>query len=124
VHEHGADAPTSRHSAMVAVEEILLFTAPDLADAPSGDMRIPKEPVRAELAIPPLLVVGSVHVPIGSRPIDGVLNVPDRFMPMTEVSIRSLAFPALDQDAPVVALRRDRAHVIMFPEDEEARRTG
>lgn len=115
VAEHGTGKAIDEPEAIVAVDEILVLLAPDLADAPSGDMRVPKEPVAAELAIPPLLVSGTVHVPIGSRPIDGLLNVPDRFVPVTDVRISSAAHPSLDRAASVVAIRRDRAHVIRFP---------
>lgn len=111
----GVGEAVEEQEAIVAVDEILIMLAPDLARAPGGDMRVPKEPVHAVLAIPPLVVAGQVHVPIGSRPMDGLLNVPDRFLPMTAVSVTSEVHPSLDRTTSVIAVRRDRAHVIRFP---------
>ena len=38
------------------------------------EMRIPKRPVRAQIGVPPFRLTGTVHIPTGSRPVDGVLN--------------------------------------------------
>ena len=105
-------------SALVAVDEILVMIAPDLGGASGGDMRIPKRAVRAQLSIPPLRLTGSIHVPAGSRPVDGLLNVPDRFMPMTDATLVSGAFPELERSVAALALRRDRAHVLLVADDE------
>lgn len=105
-------------SALVAVDEILVMIAPDLSGASGGDMRIPKRAVRAQLSIPPLRLTGSIHVPAGSRPVDGLLNVPDRFMPMTDATLVSGAFPELERSVAALALRRDRAHVLLVADDE------
>ena len=105
-------------SALVAVDEILVMIAPDLSGASGGDMRIPKRAVRAQLSIPPLRLTGSIHVPAGSRPVDGLLNVPDRFMPMTDATLVSGAYPELERSVAALALRRDRAHVLLVADDE------
>jgi hypothetical protein len=105
-------------SALVAVDEILVMIAPDLGGASGGDMRIPKRAVRAQLSIPPLRMTGSIHVPAGSRPVDGLLNVPDRFMPMTDATLVSGAYPELERTVAALALRRDRAHVLLVADDE------
>lgn len=105
-------------SALVAIEEILVMIAPDLGGASGGDMRIQKRAVRAQLSIPPLRLTGSIHVPAGSRPVDGLLNVPDRFMPMTDATLASGAYPELERSVAALALRRDRAHVLLVADDE------
>jgi hypothetical protein len=105
-------------SALVAVDEILVMIAPDLGGASGGEMRIPKRAVRAQLSIPPLRLTGSIHVPAGSRPVDGLLNVPDRFMPMTDATLVSGAYPELERTVAALALRRDRAHVLLVADDE------
>ena len=105
-------------SALVAMEEILVMIAPGLEGEARGEMRIPKRAVRAQLAIPPLRVTGAIHVPMGSRPVDGLLNVPDRFMPMTDATLVSGAHPELERSVSVLALRRDRAHVLLVADDE------
>lgn len=104
-------------SALVALDEILFMAAPNLSGETRGEMRIQKRAVRAQLAIPPLRLTGSIHVPMGSRPIDGLLNVPDRFMAMTDATVTSAPHPELERSIEVVALRRDRAHVLLVVDD-------
>jgi hypothetical protein len=83
-------------------------------------MRVRKRPVHATLALPPLSVEGTIHVPEGSLPVDGLLNVPDRFLAMTDATLSSAAHPELERRVPILALRRDRAHVIVVSEGVEA----
>src|SRR4026207_180415 len=82
-------------SALVSVEEILMMVAGELTGA-SGEMRVPKRPVRAQLAIPPFRITGSLHIPIGSRPVDGLLLGSDQFMAMTDATITSGSHPELE----------------------------
>jgi hypothetical protein len=105
-------------SALVSIDEILVMIAPDLGGASGGDMRIQKRAVRAQFSIPPLRLTGAIHVPAGSRPVDGLLNVPDRFMPMTDATLASGAYPELERSVAALALRRDRAHVLLVADDE------
>lgn len=105
-------------SALVALDEVIVMVAGDTRSEARADMRIEKRPVRALLAIPPFRITGMVHVPIGSRPVDGLLNAHDRFLPMTEVTLTSAAHPQLDRSASVLALRRDRAHLLLVADDE------
>ena len=118
ISEHGDATPIAAPSALVATDEILVMQALDLPPESRSEMRIEKRPVRAQLSIPPLRLTGLIHVPAGSRPVDGLLNVPDRFMPMTDVQITCAAHPELDRSAGIVALRRDRAHVLLVADDE------
>jgi hypothetical protein len=98
----------------VAVDEILAMVAPDLAGQPRAEMRIQKAPATAVLSMPPLRLSGTVHVPVGSSPIDGFLNVGERFVPMTDVRLTSAAYPELDREVPILAVRRDRAQVMVI----------
>jgi len=107
-------APT----ALVTVDEILVMIAPGLGSEASAEMRVQKRRVMAQLAIPPLRITGTIHVAMGSRPIDGLLNLPDRFMAMTDATIASGAFPQLARSASVLAMRRDRAHILLVADDE------
>ncbi|HSK93789.1 MAG TPA: hypothetical protein VLA76_07010 [Candidatus Angelobacter sp.] len=119
VEAHGAGSPERAPTAVVAVDEILVMLADELADAPSGDMRVPKQPARARLAIPPFWLEGTAYVPVGGRAIDGLLNLADRFIPMTDVRITSPLHPELRMGGPVAAIRRAGAHVIMFPPETD-----
>jgi hypothetical protein len=118
VREH-ADPPTALAvpTALVSVEEILVMVAEDMSGS-STEMRIPKRQVRAHLAIPPLRVTGTIHVPMGTRPADGLLHGVDPFIAMTDATIASGAHPQVGRTAPVLALRRRRAHVLLVADDE------
>jgi hypothetical protein len=119
VSEHGDPTGTlAAPSAVVSVDEILVLVAPGLTSERHAEMRIPKRPVLAQLAIPPFRVTGTIHVPIGTRPVDGLLHVPERFMPMTAATLTSSRYPELERRAAVLALRRDRAHVLLVADDE------
>lgn len=118
--EHAAPStPHTVPSALVTVDEILVLVAAELAGESSAEMRIRKRPVQAILRLPPLSLAGTIHVPEGSLPIDGLLNVPDRFLPMTDATLGSAAYPELGRSVPVLALRRDRAHVIVVGESDD-----
>ncbi len=114
-------ATVAAPTALVSVDEVLLMIAVGLAGA-SDEMRIPKRPVLAQLALPPLRVTGKVHVPMGSRPVDGVVHGTDRFVAMTDATIVSAAYPELVRSADIIALRRDRAHVLLIADDEDPER--
>jgi hypothetical protein len=104
--------------ALVAVDEILVMVAPDLGGEASTEMRIQKRAVMAQLAMAPLRITGRIHVAIGGSPIDGLLNAPDRFIAMTDARIASGAHPDLERTAAAIAVRRDRAHVLLVADDE------
>jgi hypothetical protein len=119
ISEHGDEGgPIAAPTALVLVDEILVMIAPELAGEARSDMLIQKRAVRAQLAIPPLRVTGAIHVPMGGRPVDGLLNVPERFLPMTDVTITCAAHSDLERSAAAVALRRDRAHILLVADDE------
>lgn len=105
-------------SVLVSVNEILVMVATELGGDAPREMRIPKRAAQAQMSLPPLHVSGAVHIAMGSRPIDGLLNVPDRFLPMTDVTLSSVAHPELDRSATAVAVRRDRAHLLLVADDE------
>jgi hypothetical protein len=103
---------------LVSLDEVL-FVIVGTTDAEARpDMRIPKRPVRAQLAVPPFRLTGSVHVTHGSRPVDGILNAADRFMPMTRVTVISGAHPELGRTAEAVAIQRRLAHLILVTDEE------
>jgi hypothetical protein len=65
-----------------------------------------------------LRITGRIHVAEGSRPIDGLLNMPDRFVAMTDASLTSGAHAELERSASVLAVRRDRAQVLLVADEE------
>jgi len=121
--EHAAPETIARaSSAIVTVDEVLVLIAADLAADGRAEMRIQKQAARVRMAIPPLRLDGAIHVPVGSRPIDGLLNVPDRYLPMTDVALTSALYPSIDRRVPILAVRRNGAHVVTFVEagDDDA----
>ena len=103
---------------LVTVDEVLFVIAGATDPAARPDMRIPKRAVRAQFAMPPFRLTGAVHVPQGSRPMDGILNASDRFMAMTEVTVVSGAHPELGRTAEAIAIQRRLAHLILVTDDE------
>lgn len=119
ISEHADPSATlAAPSATVDVGSILLLAAPGLTGEASSEMRIPKRRVRAYLAIPPIRITGTIHVPMGSRPLDGLLNVSDRFLAMTELTIASGAYPQLGRTLDAAAICRSRAQVLLVGDDE------
>ncbi len=108
----------SAQQVLVSVAEILFIMAGGVEPAARPEMRIPKRAVRAQLALPPFRLTGAIHVPQGSRPVDGLLNVSDRFLTMTDVTIGCGAYSELARSAPAVALQRASAHLIVITDDE------
>jgi len=120
ISEHADPSATlSAPSTLVALSSIVLLVAPTLTGASSGgEMRIQKRPVGVQLAIPPVRVTGTIHVPPGSRPTEGLLNMSDRYIAVTDATISSGAHPELDREVEVVAVCRELAHVILVTDDE------
>src|SRR5579859_1830013 len=101
----------------VALDEVLLTIAATEGEA-RPEMRIPKRPVKAQIAMPPFRLTGTVHVAQGSRPADGLLSATDRFLAMTEVTIACALHPELGRTATAVAVQRRRAQVLLVADDE------
>jgi hypothetical protein len=120
ISEHADPAATvSATSALVAVSSILVLAAPNLTGEAGAEMRIQKRPVRVELALPPLRVTGVMHITPGSLPADGLLNMTDPFLTMTDATITSATHPDLAHSAAAIAVRRDRAQVLVISDDEQ-----
>ena len=119
ISEHADPTATlSAPSTLVAIASILLLVAPELTGDGSGEMRIQKRPVRVQLALPPVRVTGTIHVPPGSRPTDGLLNMADRYIAVTDAIISSGAHPELGRTIDAVAVCRQLAQVILVTDDE------
>lgn len=127
-HLHVTNATVSEHadpsatigapSLLVATSSILVLVAPGLTGEAGGEMRIEKRPVKVQLGLPPLRVTGTMHVPPGSIPTDGLLNMTDRFLTMTDATIASGAYPQLERTAGAVAVCRERAQVLLVGDDD------
>jgi len=113
------DDPAGTLSAIqlyVTVSEILFLSASVQGEA-RPEMRIVKRPVRVQLGLGGFRLTGSVYVPPGGLPADGLLNAAERFLAMTEVSISAAAHPELDRTFPAVGVQRARAHLFLVTDD-------
>lgn len=110
-------ATLSAEHVHVAVDEILFCVASTDGEA-RPEMKITKRAVKAQIAVPPFRFTGNVHVTVGSRPVDGLLNAVDRFMAMTDVTVVCARHPELGRSANAIAVQRRRAHVLMVADDE------
>ena len=114
------DDPTATLGAQqvyVALDEVLFTIATTEGEA-RPEMRIPKRPVKAQIAIPPFRLTGAIHVAQGSRPADGLLSASDRFLAMTDVTITCAPHPELGRSAAALAVQRRLAHVLLVADDE------
>lgn len=119
VSEHAA--PTSTLSAsqiLVAVDDILFANSPGTEAMSLPEMRIEKRPVRAQLALPPFRIIGSIYVTQGSRPTDSLVNASDRFLAMTDVDVACATLEGLDRRLPAVAIQRRLAQLFLVIDDE------
>jgi hypothetical protein len=111
-----ADPGASRggQSVLVAVDSILFgISSQTSSDEPSEFGEVQKRPVRTQLALPPFWVTGMIHVPPGGSPLDGLLNVANRFLTLTDVAVTCAAYPTFDGNAPAVAIQRHLAEVLL-----------
>jgi hypothetical protein len=111
-------ATISAKQCLVLIDEVLMLIAADTEGEGRPEMRIEKRAVRAQVAVPPFRITGSIHVSQGSRPVDGILNARDRYLPVTEATIACGPHPELGRTAAVVAIRRERAQIILVTDDE------
>ena len=119
ISEFGAPAATlAAAQVLVSIDEVLFLVVNGVAATSNPEMRIPKRGVKAQLALPPFRLTGTIHISHGSRPSDGLLNASDRFLPMTEVEIRCATVEGLDRTVSAVAVQRRRAHLLLVADDE------
>jgi hypothetical protein len=119
ISEYGAPAATlAAPQVLVSIDEVLFLVVNGVTVTSNPEMRIPKRGVKAQLALPPFRLTGTIHISQGSRPSDGLLNASDRFLPMTEVEIRCATVEGLDRTVAAIAVQRRRAHLLLIADDE------
>jgi hypothetical protein len=116
-------APRIGESVMVSLDTVLFGISSGIDDRPDEALIVQKRPVKIELALNPFWLSGTVHVPAGSHATD-VLNVADRFMPLTDVEVTSAGFPAVNRDAPILAVQRNLAEILVVTDTEGAWASG
>ncbi|HLA65674.1 MAG TPA: hypothetical protein VK600_03740 [Candidatus Saccharimonadales bacterium] len=111
-------ATLSAQQVLMTLDEILFVVINDTDHVTRAEMRIPKRAVRAQVGLPPFRISGSLHVAQGSRPVDGLLNVAERFVPITDATISSAAHPELGRSVTALAIQRSRAHIMLVADDD------
>jgi hypothetical protein len=119
VGEYGAPTATiSAPQVLLSVDEILFIVVRGTTATSNPEMRIPKRGVQAQLALPPFRLAGTIHISVGSRALDGLLNASDRFLPMTDVQVTCATHDGLDRSVEAVAVQRRRAQLLLVADDE------
>ncbi|MEO8247393.1 MAG: hypothetical protein ABI622_09780 [Chloroflexota bacterium] len=119
ISEYGAPTATvAAPQVLVSIDEVLFLVVNGVSATSNPDMRIPKRGVKAQLALPPFRLTGTIHISQGSRPSDGLLNASDRFLPMTDVEIRCATLEGLDRSVGAIAVQRRRAQLLLVADDE------
>lgn len=116
-----SESGTATHSGstvMVAVEAVLFGISTGVDDSANPDLVVQKRPVRIDIALHPFWLTGTVHVPYGSQATD-VLNVADPYLALTDVAIASAAFPGFNRNAPVLAVQRKVAEMLVVGDDAD-----
>jgi hypothetical protein len=113
-------ATLSAQQVLMTLDEILFVVINDTDHVTRAEMRIPKRAVRAQVGLPPFRITGSLHIAQGSRPVDGLLNVAERFVPITDATISSAAYPELGRDVGALAIQRSKAHIMLVTDDAPA----
>jgi len=110
-----ADPGSNRggQAVMVAVQAVLFGISSGGDDSPTPDLIVQKRPVQIQVAMHPFWLTGTIHVPYGSQPVD-VLNVADPFLPLTGVAVNAASFPGFDGEAPILAVQRALAEVMII----------
>lgn len=98
---------------MVAVQAVLFGISSGGDDSATPDLVVQKRPVQIQVAMHPFWLTGTIHVPFGSQPVD-VLNVADPFLPLTGVAVTSASFPGFDGEAPILAVQRALAEILII----------
>lgn len=114
-----AAATHSGSTVMVAVDAVLFGTSTGVDDSANPDLVVQKRPVRIDVALHPFWLTGTVHVPYGSQATD-VLNVADPFLALTDVTVASSAFPGFNRNAPVLAVQRKVAEMLVVSDEAGA----
>lgn len=116
-----SESGTATHrgsTVMVAVEAVLFGISTGVDDSANPDLVVQKRPVRIDIALHPFWLTGTVHVPYGSQATD-VLNVADPYLALTDVAIASAAFPGFNRNAPVLAVQRKVAEMLVVGDDAD-----
>ena len=117
-YSESATATHTGSTVMVAVEAVLFGISTGVDDSANPDLVVQKRPVRIDIALHPFWLTGTVHVPYGSQATD-VLNVADPYLALTDVTIASAAFPGFNRNAPVLAVQRKVAEMLVVADDAD-----
>jgi len=113
-------ATLSASQVLMTLDEILFVVLHDTDHVTRPEMRIPKRAVRAQVGLPPFRITGSLHITQGGRPVDGLMNVAERFVPITDATITAASFPELGREVSALAIQRSRAHIMLITDDAPA----
>jgi len=90
----------------------VLFAVVETPIDPAPELRTPKVPIQARIAVPPFRIVGDVHLlPIGDPPA-GLAELTGRFIPVTDATYWSDSLGEARQTALALAINHARAQIL------------
>ena len=100
----------SAAAAQVQLADILFAHSSGPVDSAST-MRMPKQPVKATLLLPPYTVEGQIHLPYETELRVALEAYEDRFVPVTTARYWAYSVTELPVSVDLLAVNHDRAHV-------------
>ncbi len=93
--------------------DAVLFAVTNDPVPPMPELRTPKTPEQAIISVPPFSVIGTIHLmPMGGNLRDALRELTGRFLPVTDATFWSDRLGEARQQAMVVAINHQRAHIL------------
>lgn len=111
IDEFGSRAEVTRAEFAQVNLDSILFAVSDTPVAPLPELRIPREPQKALVSVPPFKVVGYVHLAIEASMRDGLASLTSRFVPVTDATYWSETIGESSTSAVMLAINHRRAQI-------------
>jgi hypothetical protein len=111
IDEFGSRAEVQRVEFAQVNLDTILFAVSDTPVAPLPELRVPREPQKALVNVPPFKVVGYVHLAVGATIRDGLDGLTGRFVPVTDATYWSETIGEARTSAVMLAVNHRRAHI-------------
>jgi len=111
IDEFGSRAEVTRSEFAQVNLDTILFAVSDTPVAPLPELRIPREPQKALVSVPPFKVVGFVHLAVEATMRDGLASLTGRFVPVTDATYWSETIGEARSSAVMLAVNHRRAQI-------------
>lgn len=111
IDEFGSRAEATRAEFAQVNLNSILFAVSDTPVAPLPELRIPREPQKALVSVPPFKVIGYVHLAVEASIRDGLTSLTGRFVPVTDANYWSETIGESRMSAVMLAVNHRRAQI-------------